>query len=83
MGCVDTKQLHENFMKMADLFAKTKRDNDILLEDLIKCSEANNDMMKILKSMKEFLENQLNGSYEVENWRDENGVENCEWEKEN
>ena len=39
-----------------DMFRKAEESNEILLEDLRRCGEANNSMLKVLRSMKEYLE---------------------------
>ena len=39
-----------------ELFGNVEKENEKLLEDLNSCIEANNSLMKILQSMKEYLE---------------------------
>ena len=38
------------------MFQKSEEDNDILFEELKKCGDANNSMLMVLKSMKEYLD---------------------------
>ena len=56
MGCADSRYLRKNLLKTMDMFRKAEESNDILLEDLRRCGEANNSMLKVLRSMKEHFE---------------------------
>ena len=48
--------MRKNLIKTMEMLHKAEESNDILFEDLKRCGEANNSMLKVLRSMKEYLE---------------------------
>ena len=56
MGCADSRYLRSNLKKLMSLQESAEENNRILYEDLIKCSEANREMLKVLRNMKSFIE---------------------------
>lgn len=67
MGCADSRYLRKNLMKTTEMFQIAEKNNDLLFEELKRCGDANNSMLKVLRSMKEYLDNEramiLEGQY--------------------